>query len=64
MATGDSIKIASANCPGLGSVDKRNDVFNYLKNKKYNIICLQDILQKLKNQIFLLPGDIIVFSVH
>ena len=41
MAT-DSIKIASANCRGLGSVEKRNDVFNYLKNKKYNIICLQD----------------------
>ena len=37
-----AIKILSANCQGLGSMEKRLDVFNYLKEKKCDIICLQD----------------------
>ena len=30
------------NCQGLGGLSKRKDVFNYLKQKKYSIYCLQD----------------------
>ena len=37
-----SIKILSVNCQGLGSMEKRLDVLNYLKDKKCNIYCLQD----------------------
>ena len=37
-----SIKILSANCQGLGSLEKRLDVLNYLKDKKCDIYCLQD----------------------
>lgn len=31
------------NCRGLGDKVKRIDVFNYMKEKNYSIICLQDI---------------------
>ena len=37
------VKIVSVNCQGLGSIEKRRDVFNYLKSKTCNIYCLQDI---------------------
>ena len=37
-----SIKILSANCQVLGSLEKRLDVLNYLKDKKCDIYCLQD----------------------
>ena len=37
-----AIKVLSANCQGLGSIEKRLDVFNYLKEKKCDIICLQE----------------------
>ena len=37
-----SIRIASMNCRGLGDLNKRRDVFNYLKQKPYSICCLQD----------------------
>ncbi len=49
----DSIKIVSANCQGLNDVRKRNDVFQYLKNKRGNIYCLQDthFTEKLENKI-------------
>ncbi len=30
------------NCRGLGHFKKRRDVFNYLREKKFSIICLQD----------------------
>ena len=43
------IKILSVNCQGLGSSQKRIDVFNYLKSKNCHIYCLQDIhFTKLK----------------
>lgn len=35
-------KILSVNCQGLGSREKRLDVFSYLKDKNCNIYCLQD----------------------
>ena len=36
------IKILSTNCRGLGDSGKRRDVFNYLREKKFGIYCLQD----------------------
>ena len=36
------IEIISVNCQGIGLLPKRTDVFNYLKEKKYHIYCLQD----------------------
>ena len=38
----DKISICSVNCQGLGNPSKRRDVFSYLRNKKYSILCLQD----------------------
>ena len=38
----DNIRIASMNCRGLGSKDKRREVFEFLKLKRFNICCLQD----------------------
>lgn len=39
----DDVKILSLNCRGLGDRNKRSDVFDFLKSKKYSIFCLQDI---------------------
>lgn len=36
------IKISSSNVRGLHDVQKRKDVFGYLRNKKFQICCLQD----------------------
>ena len=38
-----AIKILSVNCQGIGSAEKRLDVFNYLKSKQCDIYCLQDV---------------------
>lgn len=37
-----SLKILSANCQGLGGINKRRDVLNDLKRKKFDVFCLQD----------------------
>ena len=37
-----SVKILSFNCRGLGGIDKRRDVLNFLKQKKFSIYLLQD----------------------
>jgi hypothetical protein len=37
-----SIKIISLNCRGLGSIEKRRDVLNFLKQKRFSIYFLQD----------------------
>ena len=39
----DDIFIFSQNCQGLANMQKRRDLFHFVKSKKYNIICLQDI---------------------
>ena len=39
---GNSIKVLSANCQGLGSKEKRTDVLSYFKEQNASIICLQD----------------------
>ena len=36
------IKILSVNCQGLNSYTKRRDVFTFLREKHFNIYCLQD----------------------
>ena len=38
----DSLIISSLNCQGLGNLQKRRDVFHYLKQKGHSIYCLQD----------------------
>ena len=47
------LKILSVNCQGLGSVEKRLDVFNYLKSKQCDIFCLQDIHSTPSTQSFI-----------
>ena len=38
------LHIFSQNCRGgLSVANKRRDLFQYVRNKKYNIICLQDV---------------------
>ena len=37
-----ALNILSVICQGLGSMEKRLDVFNYLKQKQCQIYCLQD----------------------
>ena len=37
-----NLKILSMNCRGLADPQKRYDVFNFLKDKRYSIYCLQD----------------------
>ena len=36
------LKILSYNTPGLGGIKKQIDVFQYIKNKNFDICCLQD----------------------
>ena len=38
----NQVTIFSMNCQGLGDVNKRKDLFNFLKQKKYSIYFLQD----------------------
>ena len=38
----DNITIATVNCQGLATPDKRKDVINYYKQQQFSIICLQD----------------------
>ena len=33
----------AVNCQGLGNIEKRKDVYHFLKSQNYNIYCLQDI---------------------
>lgn len=42
MIIGESIKVLSANCQGLRDMKKRVDVLNYFKERKVDILCLQD----------------------
>ena len=40
----DPLTIFSQNCRGgLSVATKRRDLFQYFRNKKYSIICLQDV---------------------
>ena len=37
-----SVKLLTFNCRGLGGMEKRRDVLNYLKQKNFSIYMLQD----------------------
>lgn len=37
-----SLKVVTFNCRGLGGLDKRRDVLNYIKQKQFSISFLQD----------------------
>ena len=58
-----SIKLLSANCQGLGNIDKRMDVLKYLEQLNCDVVCLQDThwtekdSKRLRN---LWPGEIIL----
>ena len=42
MSIGEKIRLLSANCQGIKTNSKMHDVLNYLKDKKTDILCLQD----------------------
>ena len=37
------VSIFSQNCQGLNNMQKRRDLFQYIRTRKYNIACLQDV---------------------
>ena len=39
----DHISIFSQNCHGIKDMQKRRDLFQHIRTKKYNIACLQDV---------------------
>ena len=47
------VKVLTYNCQGLSSVEKRLDVFNYLKSKQCHIYCLQDIHSTTSNENYI-----------
>lgn len=42
MVDNDSISFVSSNARGLASPEKRQDIFNYYKSKKFKFVCIQD----------------------
>ena len=62
----EEVTIASINCQGLGGKEKRKDVLNYLKQKKFAIYCLQDthFTEKEENYIRAQWGYECFFSSH
>lgn len=46
----DLVTVYSQNCQGLGNMQKRRDLFHYVRKQGYNIICLQDV--HLTDQLF------------
>ena len=60
----DSLKILTVNCQGLGDINKRKDVFDYLKTKNCDIYCIQDthFTCEIENQVRSTWGNDIFFS--
>ena len=58
------VKILSVNTQGLRSIEKRLDLFNYLKTKQCDIYCLQDIHSTSASEKFIEAqwGNRCVFS--
>ena len=48
----ETLSIYSQNCRGLNTMEKRRDVFHYLRKKKYDIICLQDVHLEEKMELY------------
>ena len=61
-----NISILSLNCQGLGNVKKRRDVFHYWREKKIDILCLQDthFEKKLEKYISSEWGYTALFASH
>ena len=45
----DKITVASVNCRGLGNVQKRRDVFHYLRQKRYSVFSFYKTLIWTRN---------------
>ena len=48
---GGEISIASYNCNGLADNKKRRSVFTWLKEKEYNIYCLQETHSTILDEV-------------
>ena len=62
----NNVKIGSMNVRGLAEKTKRQDVFNWLKQKKYSILCLQDVHVGQKNRNAFIKdwgGEVLLSSV-
>ena len=58
------LKIFSYNTQGLGGINKRTDIFEFLKAKRMDIYCLQDThFTKMTNFLLEISGGVAVFSV-
>ena len=54
MSMTEQLTIFSQNCRGgLSVASKRRDLFQYVRSKKYNIICLQDVHINEKLETFI-----------
>ena len=63
LPTMADIRIITYNTQGLQGIQKRLDIFDYLKNKKCHIYCLQDTHFTAKDEIILeISGEVTVFS--
>jgi exonuclease III len=49
----EKITFCTLNCQGLGSNEKRKDVLNFLKQKKYSIYCIQDTHFIEKDEVYI-----------
>ena len=67
MMAADQVTIFSQNCRrGLSVAAKRRDLFQFVRAKKYNIICLQDVHINSKLEPFIKAewGNGIFFSSY
>ena len=60
------LKILSVNVQGIGTIEKRLDLFNYLKTKNCDIYCLQDVHSTTSTENFIESqwGSHCLFSSH
>ena len=52
-----AIKVLSANCQELGSIEKRLDVFNYLKEKRVISFVSKTHIQQKHLSVFQIPME-------
>ena len=45
------ISIASYNCNGLADNNKRRTIFTWLKEKEYNIYCIQETHSTIRDEV-------------
>ena len=57
----ERLHIYSQNCRGLNSFEKRRYFFQYVRKKKYDIICLQDIHIEDKMENFVKMNGVIIY---